>query len=333
MQEKYDNNTTPTTSAELDPDFRPFTDDFIFSLVMRDPALCRELLALALPEEDFGEIKIMKSQNPLIDEPAVGADTETDHAAASSGNPHTDTHALTVETQKSLKFVKDMHGVRFDAYIKSENVWAEVEMQTVSSLPLGKRARYYQSNMDLDCLEASTDYTALKKCYVIFLCTFDYFKKDAPVYFFQSWDIEKNLPLDDFSYKIVLNAACSPDKVPEKLKPLYAYLNDPRQSQVSPLTRMIDARVKKFNTDEWRRKYMTFEYMLKERERIGIEQGRAEGLAEGHAAGLSEGRSEGLVEGAAQEKRAIAKNFKHAGIPVDVIAENTGLTAEEIENL
>ena len=126
MQEKYDTNTTPTTSAELDPDFRPFTDDFIFSLVMRDPALCRELLALALPEEDFGEIKIMKSQNPLIDEPADGMDTETDHAAASSGNHHTDAHALTVETQKSLKFVKDMHGVRFDAYIKSENVWAEV---------------------------------------------------------------------------------------------------------------------------------------------------------------------------------------------------------------
>ena len=317
MQEKYDNNTTPTTSAELDPDFRPFTDDFIFSLVMRDPALCRELLALALPEEDFGEIKIMKSQNPLIDEPTVGADTETDHAAASSGNPHTDTHALTVETQKSLKFVKDMHGVRFDAYIKSENVWAEVEMQTVSNLPLGKRARYYQSNMDLDCLEASTDYTALKKCYVIFLCTFDYFKKDAPVYFFQSWDIEKNLPLDDFSYKIVLNAACSPDKVPEKLKPLYAYLNDPRQSQVSPLTRMIDARVKKFNTDEWRRKYMTFEYMLKERERKGIEQGRSEGLA----------------EGAAQEKREIAKNLKHLGLDFEQICQATGLTAEEIAHL
>ena len=129
------------------------------------------------------------------------------------------------------------------------------------------------------------------------------------------------MPLDDFSYKIVLNAACSPDKVPEKLKPLYAYLNDPRQSQVSPLTRMIDARVKKFNTDEWRRKYMTFEYMLKERERIGIEQGRAEGEAIG------------LKKGAAQKQREIAKNLKHAGIPVDVIAENTGLTAKEIENL
>ena len=77
--------------------------------------------------------------------------------------------------------------------------------------------------------------------------------------------------------------------------------------------------------------------MLKERERIGIEQGRAEGhaagLSEGHAAGLSEGKAIGLEKGAAQEKRAIAKNLKHAGIPVDVIAENTGLTAEEIENL
>ena len=90
--------------------------------------------------------------------------------------------------------------------------------------------------------------------------------------------------------------------MPEKLKPLYAYLNDPRQSQVSPLTRMIDARVKKFNTDEWRRKYMTFEYMLKERERIGIEQGRAEGEAIG------------LKKGAAQKQREIAKNLKDLGV-------------------
>ena len=162
MQEKYDTNTTPTTSAELDPDFRPFTDDFIFSLVMRDPTLCRELLALALPEENFGEIKIMKSQNPLIDEPADDA-AEAAHTEAQANSTRSDTRALTVETQKSLKFVKDMHGVRFDAYIKSENVWAEVEMQTVSNLPLGKRARYYQSNMDLDCLEKGEDYTALKK--------------------------------------------------------------------------------------------------------------------------------------------------------------------------
>lgn len=144
---------------------------------------------------------------------------------------------------------------------------------------------------------------------------------DEPVYFFRSWDAEKNLPLDDFSYKIVLNAACSPEKVPEELKPLYGYLNDPRQSQVSPLTRRIDARVKKFNTDEWRRKYMTFEYMLKERERKGLEQGR------------EQGRNEGLAEGAAQEKREIAKAMKKKNMDLSVIQELTALPIEEIEKL
>ena len=70
---------------------------------------------------------------------------------------------------------------------------------------------------------------------------------------------------------------------------------------------------------------MTFEYMLKERERIGIEQGRSEGLAEGEAIGLE--------KGAAQKQREIAKNLKHAGIAIEVIVENTGLSADEIEEL
>ena len=66
---------------------------------------------------------------------------------------------------------------------------------------------------------------------------------------------------------------------------------------------------------------MTFEYMLKERERRGIEQGR------------EQGRSEGLAEGAAQEKREIAKNLKHLGLDFEQICQATGLTAEEIAHL
>ena len=82
---------------------------------------------------------------------------------------------------------------------------------------------------------------------------------------------------------------------------------------------------------------MTFEYMLKERERIGIEQGRAEGhaagLSEGHAAGLSEGKAIGLEKGAAQEKRAIAKVMKEKSISNTEISEITGLSVEEVDRL
>ena len=58
---------------------------------------------------------------------------------------------------------------------------------------------------------------------------------------------------------------------------------------------------------------MTFEYILNE-------QGR-KSFAEGEAAG------------AAQKQREIAKNLKQAGIPIEVIAENTGLSCEEVEKL
>ena len=74
---------------------------------------------------------------------------------------------------------------------------------------------------------------------------------------------------------------------------------------------------------------MTFEYMLKERERKGIEQGRAEG----EAIGLEKGRSEGLVEGAAQKQREIAKSMIKEGIAKEIIKKVTGLSADEIEEL
>ena len=88
---------------------------------------------------------------------------------------------------------------------------------------------------------------------------------------------------------------------------------------------MIDERVRKFNSDGWRKKYMTFEYMLNERERKGLELGRSEG----EAIGLEKGRS----EGAAQEKREIAKSMKAKKIPTADIAEITGLSMEEVEAL
>ena len=350
MDRNFTKSEADMSNASLPPGFLPFTNDFIFSLVMRDPEICLGILKLAIPDEEFSEIRIMKSPNPLIDEqtdaeatlPSANGEkgcaqqeargaafpsaARASHAApVAERDSRVDASGLYAETQKTLKFTKDMHGVRFDAYIKSENLWAEIEMQTASGFALGKRSRYYQANMDLDCLKEGEDYAKLKKCYVIFLCTFDYFKKDEPVYFFRSWDVQKGLPLDDFSYKIVLNTACTPAKVPEALKPLYAYLNDPKASQASSLTRRIDARVRKFNTDDWRRKYMTFEYMLNERERKGLELGREQGRAEGEASGLA--------KGASQKQREIAKRMLQENIEKSVITKVTGLSLEEIEKL
>ena len=288
------------------PKFLPFTDDRIFMNVMRSPKICRALLELILPNEEIGAIRLKKSDNPLID------NSEIDEGADEN---------LSVETQKTLKLETDAHGVRFDAFVASSKLWADIEMQTDNDSKIDKRARYYHANMDLDFLEQGQPYENLKPSYVIFICTFDHFNMDEPVYFFRSWDVEKGLPIEDLSYKIILNIACSPEKVPEKLKAFYEYLNDPKKSQASELTRLIDARVRKFNSGDWRRKYMTFEQMLNERGR------------ESEAIGFEKGRSEGEAIGAAQEKREIAKSMKEEGIAKEVIEKITGLSAEEVEKL
>lgn len=49
--------------------------------------------------------------------------------------------------------------------------------------------------------------------------------------------------------------------------------------------------------------------------------------------GLEQGRAEGETAGQAAATLKLARNFKNAGISAEVIAENTGLSLEEIEKL
>ena len=65
----------------------------------------------------------------------------------------------------------------------------------------------------------------------------------------------------------------------------------------------------------------------------GIAKGMAEGITEGKAKGIAEGKAQGIAEGKAEMQYQIAANLKKAGIPIDIIAQNTDLTEEEIKKL
>ena len=71
------------------------------------------------------------------------------------------------------------------------------------------------------------------------------------------------------------------------------------------------------------------ELTREECEAIRENDGYLRGLEEGETRGIAQGREEGLLEG----KKTIARNLKSVGIPIDIIAENTGLTIEEVEKL
>ena len=79
-------------SAQNKDNFRPFTNDFVFSLVMRDPDVCKGIVELILPDEEIGDVKTALSDDywsDLIKKPEV-------------------------VPQASLDFGKRMRGVRFE---------------------------------------------------------------------------------------------------------------------------------------------------------------------------------------------------------------------------
>lgn len=59
--------------------------------------------------------------------------------------------------------------------------------------------------------------------------------------------------------------------------------------------------------------------------RKGVAEGKTEGIAEGKAEGKAEGRAEAILQTAA--------NLKKLNIPIEIIAQSTGLSTEEIMNL
>ena len=65
----------------------------------------------------------------------------------------------------------------------------------------------------------------------------------------------------------------------------------------------------------------------------GFNSGERAGFSKGERAGFSKGERAGAERGAMQRQCEIAKNFKESGIPIDVIAKNTGLSEKEIAEL
>jgi predicted transposase/invertase (TIGR01784 family) len=65
----------------------------------------------------------------------------------------------------------------------------------------------------------------------------------------------------------------------------------------------------------------------------GLEEGKQMGLEEGKQMGLEEGKQMGLEEGKYHEKLSIARNLLSLGFSVEQIAQATGLSLQQVENL
>ena len=221
---------------EIDWDAMTITNNFLFQEVLRNKGLCSQLL------ESILHIQIKDIRYP--------------------------------QTEKSMTAQLRSKGIRLDVYVtdKENNVY-DVEMQSagnrsvlyrdmdeatvIKELPL--RVRYYQSIISTNMLRKGKLYGELRKSYVIFVCTFDPFKKGLPVYHFTYRCSEDYaLQMNDKTECIFLNAKAAKKAEDKELAAFLAYVNG--KEAATAFTKKLDKeaiRIK--NRKDWRLKIMTLD--------------------------------------------------------------------------
>ncbi|MDD6362122.1 MAG: Rpn family recombination-promoting nuclease/putative transposase, partial [Lachnospiraceae bacterium] len=206
-----------------------------------------------------------------------------------------DIHISSIEsirTEGTIEAGPDSKSVRLDILCSSENGnYYDIEMQAQDTGELPKRSRYYSSMMDEMQLQHSGMYKELADSYVIFLCSFDPFKRGKYCYVFRSTCVGcPDLELGDGQSRIFLNAAGQMDDVPPALRAFLDYVGGkPAGRSDDSYVQQIDRAVRRAKKNAvWRKQYMDWEMEKKEIEWMALKKGRAEGKAEGKAEVLAE---------------------------------------------
>ena len=274
-----------------------FTDDFMFSQVMKNKEICKEVVETILGIK-VGKIEFLTSQYEIEIDPEAKT-------------------------------------IAMDVYLRDEKKIINVELQNGHRLELPKRSRYYQAVADIDNTSPGELYSEMKDNYVIFICTFDPFLQGKAFYKFENICLNEDKPLrlNDGTYKIFLNTAADDlTLLDPELKLFYDYIR--RGTADSTLTEKINSSITELKENrETRRKYMTYTTRIAEAKSEAREEGRKEGIKYGISIGRNEGISIGLSQGEHKKAVETAKSMMQRNISIDIVAECTGLSPEEIEKL
>ena len=175
------------------------------------------------------------------------------------------------EVQHDITPVASTRGVRFDAVVQDDQKrYYDIEMQVENTGDLGKRARYYQSQIDNETLMKGETFHKLKESFVIFLCAFDPFSYGLRRYQFHQYE----------------------DSIRD-LAGIIDVMNQ-KPNQTNSLASKLMKEIDYYNQNpEKRRELMDYETRLKDERLIGIKEGRREGRQEGEKIGEEKGIKKG----------------------------------------
>lgn len=252
-----------------------FSDAFMFGKVMEDEKLCHDFLSRLMGRD-------------------VGVLTK-------------------VEREKEVRITSDGKSIRLDICTKDEfdNIY-DAEMQnlnheTIKSLDLPKRTRFYQSVIDNDVLSKGNHYSRLPESTIIFICTFDPFECGKYMYSFREiCDQNPELHLNDGTVSIFFNASVvntkdTPDidNIPDGIRKLFEYIMKRKVSD--DLTTDIEKSVTHIRKNSrLRGEYMREISILMDAKLEGYNEGIEQGIKQG----IEQGKKMELAKLERAEKRA-----------------------------
>ena len=186
-----------------------------------------------------------------------------------------------ISKEKSIVYHPEYKGVRLDVYVKDEKQTRyNVEMQVEKKPALGRRSRYYQSQMDMEMLLSGEDYAELPNTYVIFICDFDPFGEGKYRYTLRmKCEESAEVKFVDGRTIVFLNThGKNESEVPKELVTLLNYIREDVEGSEREFHDSYVERLQKFIREvkadrEMEERFMIFEEMLKDE--------RAEGRVEG----------------------------------------------------
>lgn len=214
-----------------------------------------------------------------------------------------------VSKEKSIVYHPEYKGIRLDVYAKDENnTHYNVEMQVLKRAALGKRSRYYHSQIDMELLLKGKEYQDLPDTYVIFICDFDPFGKKRYCYTFMNCCLEdKELKLRDGSISIFLSTKGENEtEVSQELMNFLKFVSADLKESISdfqdPYVKQLQEAISRIKSNrEMEERYMILRELLKDEYSEGMLLGREEGMLLGREEGMLLGREEGKVEGKAED--------------------------------
>ena len=190
-----------------------------------------------------------------------------------------------VSKEKSIVYHPEYKGVRLDVYAKDEKQTRyNVEMQVERKPALGKRSRYYQSQMDMEMLLTGEDYTELPNTYVIFICDFDPFGDGLYRYSTGMVCEETGKSVSDGVKTVYLNAhGRNRDGIPEELLQFLDYVKNTGRTEgistTDSFVRHLQDSIDKIKQNRgMEERYMLLEEMMRNEKREGNTEGKQEFL-------------------------------------------------------